>query len=152
VWDVYVCIIFIYIYSKLHFYHFFVVQYSICVGLSVFLNYPCTHLPTVTPDNRQCTVHPTITSYNTWNMCLSSKLIAKMKQSNCSNTTPDQRSMQGESGLWIFWELLAYDKDLMVKLRTASFAQGGRSKFITRHTPWNSIHEFELTRQVEGGS
>jgi len=33
--------------------------------------------------------------------------------------------MQGESGLRIFLELLAYDKALlMVKLRTASFALG----------------------------
>jgi hypothetical protein len=61
--------------------------------------------------------------------------------------------MQRESGLCIFWELLAYDKDLlMVGLRTASFALRGGNKFITRHTPWNSIPEFKLTRQVEGGS
>ena len=39
----------------------------------------------------------------------------------------------------------------MAELRTASFALGGGSKFITRHRPWNSIPEFKLTRQVEGG-
>jgi hypothetical protein len=61
--------------------------------------------------------------------------------------------MQGESGLWILWELLAYDKDLLVvKLRTASFALGWANKFITRHNkPRNYIPEFKLTRQVRGG-
>jgi hypothetical protein len=48
-----------------------------------------------------------------------------MKQTTAVMQTLDQRSMQGESGLWIFLELLAYDKDLLtVKQRTASLALG----------------------------
>jgi len=72
--------------TLLHFYFLFVVKYSIWLRLSVFLNYPCTHLPTIAPDNRQYTIQPTITSYNIWCICFSNKLIAKMKQSNCSST------------------------------------------------------------------
>jgi len=31
-------------------------QYRICYGLSVFLNFPCTALLTITPNNRQYTL------------------------------------------------------------------------------------------------
>jgi hypothetical protein len=73
-------------YSKLHF--FFCSWFNIVYNLD-YLCFSIIRAPT-SPQLpriiRQHTVLPTITSYNIWSMCLSNKLIAKMKHSNCSNT------------------------------------------------------------------
>ena len=146
-WNVYVnskCKLYmhcIYMYSKLHFYFLFAVQYSIWLGLSVFFNDPFILLPTITPDNRQYTAHPTNTTYNICSPCVCWQ--QKWNTATAEIPTLDQKSLQGENGLWMFWELLVYDKELlMAKLRTASCAlwRGGERIYHKTYTvelhPW----------------